>query len=78
MGSSADDDEVQKLWFETSLRRFFSIGNKKVKGVECSTQGASKPYLLAIGAGIDHRFNHIKFIYLDLAEHKGLAQLVDL
>ena len=78
MGSSADKDEVQKLWFETSLRRFFSIGNKKVKGVECSTQGASKHYLLAIGAGMGDYLHHIKFLYLDLAEHKGLAQLVDL
>ena len=77
MGSRADNEWVKKLWFMTSLRRYFSFGGNKGKEAECSTQGASKPYLLAIGAGIGENFRNIKFIYLDLAEHKGLAQLVD-
>ena len=78
MGSRIDDNQVCKLWFETSLRRFFSFGGNKGKDAECSTQGARKPYLLAIGAGMGAHLHHIKFLYLDLAEHKGLAQLVDM
>ena len=77
MGSRADY-KVRRLWFETSLRRFFSFGGNKGKDAECSTQGASKHYLLAIGAGMGGHLHHIKFLYLDLAEHKGLAQLVDM
>ena len=63
------------LWFNTSQGRLIRFGGDGGTDAECSTQEASKPYVLAIGAGVGGHIHHIKCFYLDLAEHERIAQL---
>ena len=61
-----------QLNFRTSAGRTLTGGGNGGSQLNCDSGRATKPYVLAVGAGFGGHVHHLKCFYLDLAQNPGL------
>ena len=65
-------DICDQISFTTSKGRTLAAGGQGGQPVTVSTAGATKPYIVAMGAGMGGHIHHFKCQYIDLAAHPAL------